>query len=513
MTSRGFAIGVLAGALLGLGDVARAVEFVKPGDTGEITLNITNAADSVSAIAGAAVSVKIVPAELAAFFEVDQTNSVLGPVSIPVGGNQTFRIKYTIGQGPANVTDASFEVVVLATSTAEGVLPERGTFDADSNIQDSVVSFSVDRKPPVITSISDNAGAFYDGTSGISNRASSGQDVEISAGDDTAGPASGVSRIVIYNGAPGAADTIELARSDADYSGGHTYTKNDAGLGVLAQLPDGQIHILLDDQAGNTKVASFRVKLNQTAQLELGTGGYWVTRANGISKAQPISWAGGAQISAYDPIYGLQKIELTGGSGIVATLPPGLDLSDLRDRKEPVFISMSGVSDGAHTVKVTNARGLVSEAGWLEVPTPETHLSSVFGGYAGGGRFVGGFTVDAEDASDVLHIATDGQTVLSQNGAFAVDSFAPHSSLVVRGAAGGISTREVVVSPHVGLAIGDAGVQMKTALPGDPGYYRANLGMVVSNEDGESRLMPGAFYLHGQYTDPHLKLKIILSRS
>ncbi len=187
MTSRGFAIGVLAGALLGLGDVARAVEFVKPGDTGEITLNITNAADSVSAIAGAAVSVKIVPAELAAFFEVDQTNSVLGPVSIPVGGNQTFRIKYTIGQGPANVTDASFEVVVLATSTAEGVLPERGTFDADSNIQDSVVSFSVDRKPPVITSISDNAGAFYDGTSGISNRASSGQDVEISAGDGVGG--------------------------------------------------------------------------------------------------------------------------------------------------------------------------------------------------------------------------------------------------------------------------------------------------------------------------------------
>ena len=144
MNLKSLAAGVFAAALLGSGTAARASEvIVGPGTTGEITFNVSNAADSLSGIGGAAVSVKVVPPEFAASFIVDQANSVLGPVNLAIGGNQTFRVKYTIGQNPP---EGSFEVILLTTSTAEGVLPAVGFFDADSYIQDTsviLVSFSV----------------------------------------------------------------------------------------------------------------------------------------------------------------------------------------------------------------------------------------------------------------------------------------------------------------------------------------------------------------------------------
>ena len=147
MNLRRLVVGVFAAALLGLGTAARAVEYVKPGDLREITLKVSNPSDSLSAITGAAASFKVVPPELASFVVLDAPGSVLGPVSIPVGGDQTFRVKFAIGEGPANAGDASFSVVLLATSTADGVLPAVGSFDADSYIASTEVLFTTKPVP------------------------------------------------------------------------------------------------------------------------------------------------------------------------------------------------------------------------------------------------------------------------------------------------------------------------------------------------------------------------------
>jgi hypothetical protein len=84
--------------------------------------------------------------------------------------------------------------------------------------------------------------------------ASNGKGVSIPA-DDRGGGAGGAAPVVsgpgkieIWKGDPSAGGQL-LASNDDDFPDQHTYTKDDPGLSILDQLPEGQIFVKVFDRA------------------------------------------------------------------------------------------------------------------------------------------------------------------------------------------------------------------------------------------------------------------------
>ena len=165
---------------------------------------------------------------------------------------------------------------------------------------ETAVHIGVDKTPPVISAQDSEALI-------LSGAAAAGTDVSIDA-NDPGTVVSGLAKLEIYKGDPDAQGLLLAQNTDA-YPSQHTYTSADAGLTVLAELPESPITIRVTDAAGNKTKLSFNVSRGpQVGLTDIAPGA--VTPPDG-----PNYFIG---MGIYEGVQG----DLSESANIPTTLPP-----------------------------------------------------------------------------------------------------------------------------------------------------------------------------------------------
>ena len=163
MNLRSLAAGVLTVALIGLGTVqAHGENFIKPGDSRTINLQVENETPSTATALGTrlvATFEEVSPAGLAAFLSIDEAGSILGPLTVEVGADnaQTFKAKVHLADG---APDGSFKVRLHPTVENADLF-----ISPDPDTLDSVVRFQIVTTPPKLTLKNEDVESMHHGVS------------------------------------------------------------------------------------------------------------------------------------------------------------------------------------------------------------------------------------------------------------------------------------------------------------------------------------------------------------
>jgi len=140
------AAGVSVGTLIGLGTAVRGEEFIKPGDSITLELPVENEDAGGASATGVSMTPTfegITPASLAEFLSFDQKGSVLGPIDIKVGVNNTMTFKVKVVLAAGATVGGTFKVRIRGAEASNDkvLMPDPDTLD-------TVVNFRAITTPP-----------------------------------------------------------------------------------------------------------------------------------------------------------------------------------------------------------------------------------------------------------------------------------------------------------------------------------------------------------------------------